>query len=203
VADYRGFNVLEVDPDRGEPTPDEVQRRVFTMDSITGARTAIAADPAAAGLHGFRWLTFGRAEAKALRDFIDARRGRAVPCWFPSWEEDLTLATDHAIDATTLVILSMGYADNMFPATNVRRHIAIRVLGIWYYRKVTAAIDNLNGTETLTLEEKVPVAMPQATTMICFLRFARLDEDMIEIEWTGQFAEAQLRLRDLPTETPA
>lgn len=202
MASHRGFDVLELEPDRGGGTPEEFDRKVFVLDSITGIRTAQAADPSAASVRGFSWLTFDRTEAKALRDFIDARAGRAVPFWVPAWEEDLTLTADHA-STDTIVVLSAGYTTQMFPPGNMRRHLAIRVAGAFYYRKVLSAVDNLNGTETLVLESTVPVAMPMNATLIAILHFVRLEDDMVEIEWAGQFAEAHLRTRDLPTETPA
>ena len=204
MATHRGFDVLELEPDRGVATGEDFERKVFVMDSITGAREGDAVDVAPASVRDFRWLAFNRTEAKERRDFIDARKGRAVPCWFPAWEEDLTLATDHAPGALTLVILSMGYTLHMFPGSNTRRHLAIRVPGgTFYYRKVGAAIDNGNGTETLTLEEPVPVTMPSSGTLVAFLHFARMDADEVEIEWVGQFSECVLRTRDLPTEVPA
>jgi hypothetical protein len=200
---YRGFDVLELEPDRGTGTPVETHRKVFVLDSVTGIRSAEAADPSAAEVRGFAWLTFTRTEAKALRDFIDARAGRAVPFWVPAWEEDFTLTADHA-PTDTLTVLQMGYTEQMFPAGNVRRHLAIRTLdGTLYYRKVTASVNNGNGTETLTLEEAVPVSMPMSGTLIAVLHFARLEDDEVEIEWAGQFAEARMRTRDLPTETPS
>lgn len=202
MTTYRGFDVLELEPDRGGGTPEEIERKVFVLDSVTGIRSSEAADPSPATVRDFAWLTFNRTEAKALRDFLDARQGRAVPMWVPAWEEDMTLTADHGAVAV-LTILGMGYAAQMFPPGSMRRHLAIRVPGgAFHYRKVIAAVDNGNGTETVTLETAVPVAMPLRGTLIAILHFARLDDDVVEIEWAGQFAEARLRTRDLPTETP-
>lgn len=201
---YRGFDVVEIEPDRGSGTPDEIQRKVFVMDSTTGARTAVAADPAPTDVRTFRWLAFNRTEAKDLRDFLDARKGRAIPCWIPAWEEDMTLAADQSPGATSFPVLFMQYTALMFPNTNARRHLAIRVPGgTFYYRKVSGAVDNGNGTETVTIESAIPVAMPANGTLICFLHFARLDDDVNEIEWVGQYAECEVPVRDLPTEVPA
>lgn len=201
---YRGFDVLELEPDRGSGTGEEIERKVFVLDSITGIRTAEAADPSAASVREFAWITFDRTEAKALRDFIDARQGRAVPFWVPAWEEDFTIVGDFFAANTILTFVSMGYTAQVFPAGNVRRHIALRHAGgTFTYHKAIASVDNGNGTETVTLEQPLGVPVTGATTLAASLHFVRLEDDTVEIEWAGQFAEARMRTRDLPTETPA
>jgi len=203
VATYRGFDVLELDPDRGTGLGEDFERKVFVLDNVTGRRAADAPDLSSASVKEFAWLTYTRAEAKVLREFIDARAGRAVPCWVPAWEEDMTLTADVAPGGLALTVLEMGYAVRVFPVGNGRRHLANRIPGgAFYFRKVTGAADNGNGTETVTIEEGVPVTIP-TNALIGFLHFARLDDDVAEIEWAGQFAECRFRLRDLPAETPA
>lgn len=202
MATHRGFDVLELDPDRGSGRAEEVERKVFILDSVMGIHGGEAADPAAQVVREFLWMAFTRAEAKALRDFVDVRKGRAVPFWVASWDEDVKLNADH-VAGLTLTVLAVGYTAQMFAVGSARRHLAIRLPGgTTYYRKVAGSVDNGDGTETLTLEETVPVPMPEAT-LVSILHFVRLDNDAVEIEWSGGFSQAQMKMRDLPTETPA
>jgi hypothetical protein len=202
-TNYKGFDVLEVEPSRDDGIVDEFDRKVFLMDTTTGTRAAEATDANPSPKREVAWLTFARAEARALREFVDRRKGRAVPFWHPAWEEDLTLTVDHGASSSALVVKECGYASRLFAAGPARRNLAIRAPGAaTRYRGVLSAVDNLNGTETIVIDSPVPEAMPAEGTLIAFLRFARMEDDKLEIEWNGGAAAAQLGIRDLPAETP-
>lgn len=201
---YRGLPVLDVLPDRGDGAADDVDRRVFLLDSKTGTRTVEAPATSPQATRDFLWTCFSRAEARALREFVTARRGRARPFWVLSWEQDFALAGDHSVDASVLVVLDRDYAAHVFPAGQSRRHLAVRVAGVNYYRHVESAVDNGNGTESLALDAPIPVEMPAAGTLVASLRYARLDVDEPRIEWSGgHYAACTLAMREIPAETPA
>jgi len=203
---YRGVPVLStVEPDRGDGALDDVERRVFLLDSATGVHAASAAADAPQTVRAFSWLCFSRAEVKELRQFIDARRGRGGAFWVLSWERDFDLVADQGANSSTLTVLGRDFSSRVFPTGQGRRHLGIRAPGgSFYYRHVDGAVDNLNGTETLQLDAAVPDALPAAGTFLASLRYSRLDADELRIEWTtGQFATCVLPIRDLPAETPA
>lgn len=201
---YRSLPILDVLPDRGDGTQDEVDRKAFLMDSKTGTRAFEAPAAAPQTVRGFSWWCASRAEAKVLREFINNRRGRARPFWVLAWQQDFALAGDHAPNSSVLVVLARDYAARVFPAGQARRHLAVRVAGATYYRHVESAVDNLNGTESLTLDLPVPVALTPDSTLTASLRYSRLDVDEPRIEWSGgHHAECLLPMRELPAETPA
>jgi hypothetical protein len=71
------------------------------------------------------------------------------------------------------------------------------------YAKITAAIDNGNGTETLTLGALTGKAFAAATTMVSFLTLVRLDADRVSIKWDStDHAESLLSLQEVPREVP-
>lgn len=203
---YRALPVLTVVPDRGSATRDDVERRVYLLDGRLGVRFSDAPSAAPQTVRDFAWLCFSRAEARALREFVDARRGRARPFWMLAWQQDLELSADLAPGAGALTVRERGYTSMIFPAGNGRRHVAVRGLpgGAFHYRKVTASVDNGDGTETLTLDATVPDALPAATTFTTFLRFSRLEEDEQRIDWAGgHYASCLLPMRELTGEAPA
>jgi predicted phosphodiesterase len=72
------------------------------------------------------------------------------------------------------------------------------------YRKVTASVDNGDGTETLTLDTSTGKAFPMASTQVSFLVFARLASDEPEIHWIStDLATAILEVEEIPAEVPA
>jgi hypothetical protein len=71
------------------------------------------------------------------------------------------------------------------------------------YRRITGSNDPGNGTEVLTLDSALGVAVPAATTMVCFLHLVRLASDAVEVLWHHQtLAEASMRFTEVPREIP-
>jgi len=109
------------------------------------------------------------------------------------------LATDSGIR-----IKSEFYTRFFFP-TAARRFIAfIPIDGSGnVYGKVTAAADNGDGTENLSLEAQPGKNFPAKGTMISFLTLARLESDRVAIKWnSSEHAESILALQEVPRELP-
>ena len=71
------------------------------------------------------------------------------------------------------------------------------------YRRITASIDNGDGTESLTFDSILPKAFPAAKTMVSFLVFARLDIDDVEIDWmNNDLAQTVIEMTEVPREVP-
>jgi hypothetical protein len=206
MANHRGVTILDVtDPDRGDGSSDDLERRIFELQTGTGTKTVDVPGPADSVVRQFEWMCFSRAEAKVLRTFIEGRLGMALPFWLNTWSEDFTLNADHGTNSTTLTVLYNGYSALVFPLGNMRRHIHVKAPdGTVHTRYVSNAVDNGNGTETLTLESLIAPALTVAGTLISFLRYSRLDTDEPAIAWTGgQYARSTLPVREIPNEAPA
>lgn len=206
MSTYLGYDVLDlVEHNRRESFEERVRWRFTLLDTATGKRTADAHDRASSPVRPFLWTAFSRTEAKAIRDFLDARRGRAVPFWLPSYQKDLTLAVDGVATGIILTVDHVRYAQLLFGDVGARRHVALHLPGgAFAFHKVTAATDPGNGlTETLTVSPALAVAYPKATTLVCFLKFCRLDEDEVELTWLSRdHADAVIHCRELPNEAP-
>lgn len=204
MTNYLSTSILDfTEPDRADGTEDVLDRRILELSGGTGTRTVDVPGPADAAVRSFAWLCFSRAEVKTLRTFIESCLGRGVPFWLQTWEEDFTLASDHVADSIALTVLGASYSALVFPNGRQRRHIGVRAPGgAFNYRQIMNAVDNLDGTETLTLSASITDALPAAGTFISFLRYSRLDTDTPEIEWDGgYYARCLLPVRELPNET--
>lgn len=206
MSPYLGFDVLDVGHDRREPVEDLPFRRHEVLDADTGPRSGFTFTEAPAPARSFLWTCSDLGEAAALRAFVAARRGRAVPFWVISHDRDLTLATDLLSGQDTPSVVWVGYARHLFPYGGARRHVALYRPGLApVLREVTGATDPGTGlTESLVLDSAVGSDFPAANSIVSFLRFCRLEEDDVELEWLSRgVAQARLRFRDLPLEVPA
>jgi hypothetical protein len=203
---YLGYDVLELNYNRIGAFEERLRRKFVLLNSKTGRNVTDDQAPAPAPSRPFTWTAVGRAEITAMRDFLNARQGRAVPFWLPSFQWDLALSDDVPQNQSSVTIYWVRYKQQMWGTTAARRHLAIWSLGdgTMDYCQITTATDPANYlTETLTLD---PVAIrdyPQGKTVLSFLKFCRLEDDRVEISYPSpQVAEATIRIRELPLEAP-
>jgi hypothetical protein len=71
------------------------------------------------------------------------------------------------------------------------------------FREIVGAFENADGTETLTLDSSTGVALP-VDVQISFLALSRQDSDSVEIDWAStDQGQANLAMREIPSEVPA
>lgn len=203
---YLGFDVLEINPNRLGPIEDRHRRKFALLDGETGKRTADEHSPVPSPGRPFTWTAFDRAEIAALRAFLAARKGRAVPFWLPSYQWDLTLSEDVLEDQASISVNWVRYVEQMWGTTGARRHVALFELAQLsqdYYRISDADDPGTHLTESLTIDPVAVRDYPAATTVISFLKLCRLEDDGVEIEhFDGKTAQATINVRELPQEAP-
>jgi len=202
---HLGLDVLEIDADGRFVRLDDHDRAAVVLSSGHGRKDTDDVSGETGLVREYAWTGLGLADVAALKAFVDARKGRAVPFWLPSLEHDLTLNGDHNSAHLFIDIVTIGYTENVYPYSGARRHLFFRPLlgGTAFYRKVTSAVNNLNGTETLYVDAALGVSVPVASWMVGFLRFCRLEEDEVEITWQARsYQTARIRIRELPFESP-
>lgn len=151
----------------------------------------------------FEWFAHTRAEVGALRAFLEARKGRVLPFWTPTYCHELPLAAGALAGQSAIRVYSTGYRQYLFPVVARKRLALIRAGGAFTPVKVTLAIDNGDGTDTLSLDTTLAADLP-ATSLVSFLTLCRLDGDQQPIRWYAPgHAEATLRFVELPLEVPA
>lgn len=201
---YEGYDLIEELPNNRLDGEIELRRASAMIDSRTSIRVVDDKSGIATALSGFNWFAYTRSEIAALKRFIHRRFGQAVPFWLPTWHNDLPLAEDAAGAAVNIDIKRVGYTDYQFPDT-ARRHIAfIDPSGAITARKVTAAVDNGDGTETITVSSALPAGGFPAATMVSFLPLVRLADDDVDLRWSSPImVECDLPVVEVTREVPA
>jgi len=204
LAEYLGFDVLEVMPNWSRDLSRTYKRSLVTLDPKIGPIQVDDKGGSAVVEQSFPWFLQNHPSVTTLRAFILKRFGQLVPFWTPTWDQDLVLSADLGATDPAMSIQSVYYTRFFFPIKS-RRYIAFipQNGGAPVYRKITGSVDNGNGTETLTLDSPTGVPFAKSSTMISFLTLSRLASDDAEIDWmTNDVAEAELTFQEVPREVP-
>jgi len=203
---YLGSDILELNYNRVGPFEERFRRKLAMLDSHTGMRVGDVQAPAPAPIRPFIWTAFGRAEIAAMRTFLDARKGSAVPFWLPSFQWDLSLAEDVVATQAIIKIHWVRYVQQMWGTTGARRHVGIwtvRYPAMDFYRISDAVDPGDYETEILTLDPPAARDYPAEQRVLSFLKFCRLESDQIQISYPRvNVAEARITVRELPLEAP-
>jgi hypothetical protein len=204
MSTYQSLRVLEEMPQPADAQDEQLERRLLVGDETLGIRTVYVGDAAPAASRSIELSCTSRALAYQVLGFVYERLGRVVPFWMPSWYQDLEMSVDGASGNQFIRVLEVGYAARMFSGTGARRHIRLRHPdGTKIDRKVTSAVNNGDGTETLSLDATLGQAVPRSLWVPLFLRLGRLNDDAVEFEWlNGSTARVSMSVREIPTEAP-
>lgn len=204
---YRDHDVLVLDYNRDAAIEDRLARDFVILDGKTGLRTPAEHSATPAAGRSFKWTAIGRDEITEMRDFLEARKGRAVPFWFPTFQWDLTLEEDVVATQASVTVTWIRYTQQMFGTTGARRHVAFWTLGdggtMDCYRIHAATDPGTELTETITIDPTAASDYPAASTVVSFLRLCRLDQDRVKISYPSvNVAEAEILVQELPLEAP-
>jgi hypothetical protein len=199
AATYRGYPVLTERTNWVEDVDTDYARKVNLIDFLTGkfAVDDLSRVPVVRRTH--RWTLNGRQSKDTFRKWLAARKGRLVPLWLPTFQEDLTLLLDLAPSSTTLSVRSTGLA-LYAPAAEGRRDIVIALHGgTMIYRRITGVATEGATTEVLALDSAIGVSVSVSQVRhISFMRLVRLDSDVAEIvHHTDELGECTLVLRSV------
>jgi hypothetical protein len=205
LTQYKGIDVLEIPPNWDQaPLKRSYKRSLVTIDPKVGPIQVIDKGGSAVVGQEFPWWLDTHPNVTLFRAFIFRRFGRLNPFWIPTWDQDLVLFTDVGAADPSIRIKSEFYTRFFFPSP-ARRFIAFIPTNSSgnVYVKITGAVDNGDGTETLTLEAPTGKAFPAASTLVSFLTLTRLASDSVSIKWdSSEHAESLLSLQEVPRETP-
>lgn len=206
VTVYRGFNVLEIEPEWSDDRGFVFGRLEDRMDQGYGRVQVNDYAGRNFSKGSLRWWLGSRSDVVALRALLDAQGGRQTPFWVPTWVQDLSLAQAAQATDAGLVVSWRAYGNNVFSDT-ARRDLAILLPAGNVYRRVTACSQTAT-TETLTLDSALGVAVPVGT-LVSFLVLCRLDTDEPEVRWENPLSASgawlgscDLPLAEIPLEVP-
>lgn len=134
-------------------------------------------------------------ERQWIKKFFATVKGKQKPFLLPTWTPDLTIHTQPS--STALRIFgpptagTTNYVAQWFASLAHRNIQLVMSTGTILYRTISAAVDNLDGTQTLTMNASVT-----GTVAMCsLLETCRLDDDELRIVYTGQRGDVQLQAR--------
>jgi hypothetical protein len=203
---YLDYDVLELNYDRIGAIEENIEQRFRVIDHETGVCSVAEQWSAPAPVRPFTWTAFGLSEIAAMRSFLDARKGMAVPFWLPSYQWDMTLAAPVDALDTEITVAWMKYQEQLFGTTGARRHIALWRLGVGamqYHGIIAAECAGDRAPELLTIAPAAVSAYPTDSTVISFLKLCRLADDRVAIYYPSKgIARATIYVRELPKEIP-
>jgi hypothetical protein len=193
------FTVVTV-PNRITP-PDQLQARVLHREQAATNNVYESAQGDPREQLPYKVFLDSRTVIRALEAWFDGIKGRYTSFYIPTYVGDITLVDDIGAADTSFDIETSGYADNYFPHAP-RKHLCfITAAGTITQREVTAAVDNEDGTETLTIASSLGAIFPKETGLVSFRLLVRLDSDELKIERVSAAAgECVLNCIELPEE---
>lgn len=179
-----------------DPSPYQLTRRQEGIGTATGNDYLRAIDTGSPQTVPLRVLLPSDAAISEFYGWMDARAGKVNPVWIVSEESDLEVI---ARTGTTITANHIGYAAH-YNAHSARRHLAFKKTdGSTVYKIITAAVDNGDATETLT------VASPPALADIVKTSFLKLctAPDQFELTYhrngSGFIGECEFVMMELLT----
>jgi len=201
---YRGLDVLEVAPNFANAIKRTSSRSLIVLDAKTGDVTVETKSASPIAATSIEWFLADRASIANFRDFLDRRKGRLVPFFAPSWDADLVLARDVLATDSTIRVQANGYSALLFPSVSRRDLAFLAVTGSRVYARVSNAVNNGDGTETLTLSAPIGTAFTASATQVSILELVRLGSDDLDLSWSSStFSESSLPIVGVPREVPA
>lgn len=122
--------------------------------------------------------------------FVATVRGRQRAFWLPSWRPDFTFISK---STNTITVSGTDSSDfsAWYPAQRDRLQI-IENSGVVTYARITNAVDNGNGTVTLTIGTTLASS---SVFMISWLELCRFESDDFDVEWKSQCFTMQTKAR--------
>lgn len=137
----------------------------------------------------------GRATVAALEAWFDALRGAWKTFYIDSGQQDLVPTV--APVGTSVTVTSTGYTSRLFPIASRKSIGFVSWDGTVDRRTVTAAVDNGNGTETLTISGS---ALAGTYARISYVPLVRLSNDTLSYIWlSSQLVETSLEITEVDT----
>lgn len=178
---YKSLDVFDLEVSKVEwlqeqPAAYTIARRVSDTQTPGGNDYQYALDTGSPQTLPMRLVLASRAERSNFLGWLDRRQGKQHPFWVPSRENEFVITGS---GSGTLTFRSINYTERY------RRHRARRYLAYIYtnetmsFGKITAAVDNGDGTETISID-----AGPSGTLReVCFLKLYTAP-DRYELRYT-------------------
>lgn len=204
---YRGFDVLMKSSGYNDTNDFQITRAMTRQDANIGLFRVNATNPAPLTNLDYGWTCPNHQYAADLFAWLDTRKGRYTPVWVPTWSHDLEVVQNIAASATSLIINGINYTGLYMPngaPVASRRDVMLRLRdGQYFFRRITGATVNTNGTENINLDTAFgQIINTVDIDRVCFLVPSRLEADAVELAWySGDVMRTAFKLADLLDDT--
>jgi len=182
------------------PVSAELQGEEVASTSGAGFLDKDGARPAMR--YQFEFATESREETAFLRDYFDAKAGRATPFWFPTWVKEVTVSNyfNPGDLFGHIWFVSEGYAEKVYPLGAAYRRLLYTYGNEWNAARISGValnsptpgieeIVNTDGTVSTNWTSIVgavgrPYTEARGFTTLA-LRFGRFDTDLLTLEPHG------------------
>lgn len=179
---YLDLPVLTTQPNRSDQLDVQHIWSFYDSDSQTGRRYRKSEEGRAKVSQKHSWFLHGRLAKAGFRSFLYRMKGALGAVWLPTFNDDMTMAQDAGVGATTLYINEIGFAYTGGP-TSGREYIAIQTTTGWLYRHIVGTAAAPDGQERLVLNVGFPLGLQRKNVRrICWMDTARLENDRIEFD---------------------
>ena len=209
VTQLEGYDILPVRPDLSQATGERFTRNGTLLESVTGPREFDDHAGVPLPTRSFLWSCPDRAACELLRAFLDARHGRVVPFWAPTFNHDLEMVQDGSSNIRWIWVRRAGYVEKVYPLPGRNRIAIFPPGGEMFLRPVLAAFQFDATTDTVLFDPVLRTTggpifpLPKGSTCVSFLTLCRLAEDMTKITWfSNTSCQASLQFIELPHEVP-
>lgn len=189
---YLGYKVYREAPNETGALSVQWSRMLVTADNGFGLPYRVDTANYGFARQQHEFFINGRQEHVDFRKLLYWLRGRVRPVWVPTFSIDMRLTAPVTSLSSSLTIEKVGVAayvhfgidpdhpEYQYPG---RRHIMLHLRdGSAVFAIMNNAVDNIDGTETITLSAPVGVNIdPADIKRVSFIALMRLDQDRVEI----------------------
>lgn len=128
--------------------------------------------------------------------FLDTIVGRREPLYMPTFRADLLVVVQPDIGGSVIVISDdPNYLTDWWPSIGHRDIVINNVAGDRLYRSITGAVDNGDGTVSISLDVALPGTADESTIVsIEFLELVRLHSDQVILRHHGNYSTISFRI---------
>lgn len=221
-ANVGGEPLFRFIPDRVTPLEVEYQKKIFTRDNQSGVPVTTEHGRFTTAQVQMTLSLFGRADAYAFRQFLQAARGMARHFYMPTFMWDVQPGGDIPANTTDLVIANQGFFEYMAKPQPLRVQLAFQFRnGSQTLYRIVENVSPIYKTnesglpafplqivaELLTLNEPLPAIALRQLKRVSFVPETRFAQDSFEILHptngqkqvrTALVFQQGLNLRDIP-----
>lgn len=130
-----------------------------------------------------RYNAEGKVERQWWKTFLGGVVGRQRQFFAPTWRSDLEVDTQPTQGDDEIIVRDVPDYISKYENSDVHHHIQLETAGGIIYREITNAVDNMDGTITITVSPTLPNDPDLSTIeVISFLELSRLGTDEIRLD---------------------